>query len=88
MFSKSFVERPKRLMSSKKTDCGIHFFLDDYQFMRLWNNPERYVDLLKNLIVYYRLISAFTLIIRQRCRFIIIIANIGLRHVGRCIALR
>ena len=47
MFSKSFVERPKRLMSSKKTDCGIHFFLDDYQFMRLWNNPERYIDLLK-----------------------------------------
>lgn len=47
MFSKSFVERPKLLMSSKKTDCGIHFFLDDYQFMRLWNNPERYVDLLK-----------------------------------------
>ena len=35
------------LMSSKKTDCGIHFFLDDYQFMRLWNNPERYIDLLK-----------------------------------------
>ena len=34
-------------MSSKKTDCGIHFFLDDYQFMRLWNNPERYIDLLK-----------------------------------------
>ena len=47
MFSKSFVERPKRLMSSKKTDCGIHFFLDDYQFMRLWNNPERYVYFLK-----------------------------------------
>lgn len=47
MFSKSFVERPKLLMSSKKTDCGIHFFLDDYQFMRLWNNPERYIDLLK-----------------------------------------
>lgn len=34
-------------MSSKKTDCGIHFFLDDYQFMRLWNNPERYIGLLK-----------------------------------------
>ena len=34
-------------MSSKKTDCGIHFFLDDYQFIRLWNNPNRYMNLLK-----------------------------------------
>lgn len=34
-------------MSSKKTDCGIHFFLDDYQFNRLWNNPDRYIEILK-----------------------------------------
>lgn len=23
---------------------GVHFFLDDYQFERVWNNPDRYVD--------------------------------------------
>lgn len=23
---------------------GVHFFLDDYQFDRVWNNPDRYVD--------------------------------------------
>lgn len=23
---------------------GVHFFLDDYQFQRLWNNPEKYID--------------------------------------------
>lgn len=34
-------------LSSKRNDCGIHFFLDDYQFTRLWNNPERYVELLQ-----------------------------------------
>lgn len=26
---------------------GVHFFVDDYQFMRLWNNPDAYVDKLK-----------------------------------------
>lgn len=33
-------------MSSKKKDCGVHFFLDDYQFQRLWNNPEKYIEVL------------------------------------------
>lgn len=26
---------------------AVHFFLDDYQFERLWNNPEKYVEKLK-----------------------------------------
>lgn len=26
---------------------GLHFFIDDYQFQRLWNNPLAYIDLLK-----------------------------------------
>ena len=26
---------------------GIHFFIDDYQFIRLWTNPDNYVDRLK-----------------------------------------
>lgn len=25
---------------------GIHFFVDDYQFIRLWNNPDAYLNLL------------------------------------------
>ena len=29
-----------------KTNYGIHFFLDDYQFNRLWNNPNKYLELL------------------------------------------
>ena len=28
-------------------DVGIHFFLDDYQFDRLWNRPAEYLDLLR-----------------------------------------
>lgn len=26
---------------------GVHFFLHDYQFERVWNYPDRYVDVLK-----------------------------------------
>ena len=33
--------------SSKEHNVGIHFYLDDYQFERIWNKPEDYVDILK-----------------------------------------
>lgn len=33
--------------SSENKDCGIHFYVDDYQFERVWNYPEKYVDVLK-----------------------------------------
>lgn len=33
--------------TSKDTDCGIHFFIDDYQFERLWNDPETNIEYLK-----------------------------------------
>lgn len=25
---------------------GVHFFLDDYQFNRVWNNPDAYINML------------------------------------------
>lgn len=25
---------------------AVHFFLDDYQFLRVWNKPDRYIDML------------------------------------------
>ena len=33
--------------SSDKKNTGIHFYLDDYQFERVWNNPQEYIDILK-----------------------------------------
>ena len=33
--------------TSKDKNLGIHFYLDDYQFERLWNKPEDYIDVLK-----------------------------------------
>ena len=32
--------------SSENKDCGIHFYVDDYQFERVWNYPEKYVEVL------------------------------------------
>lgn len=29
---------------------AVHFFIDDYQFERIWNNPEKYVDKLKRYV--------------------------------------
>lgn len=30
---------------------GVHFFIDDYQFNRLWTNPEAYIELLSQFRV-------------------------------------
>lgn len=44
---------PKRLigfnyaMTSTDYEAGIHFYLDDYQFERVWNQPEKYIDILR-----------------------------------------
>lgn len=32
--------------SSDDTGAGIHCFVDDYQFERLWNSPEQYTEML------------------------------------------
>lgn len=29
---------------------AVHFFIDDYQFERLWNTPERYIEKLKQYV--------------------------------------
>lgn len=44
---------PSRLLgfnyckSTKEFSCGVHFFIDDYQFERLWTRPLDYVELLR-----------------------------------------
>ena len=44
---------PNRLLpfnfakTAKDYDCWLHFFIDDYQFERLWNSPQRYLPLIK-----------------------------------------
>lgn len=44
---------PKRMigfnyaLTSTDYDACIHFYLDDYQFERVWNQPEKYIEILK-----------------------------------------
>lgn len=41
---------PFNFALSYKGDCqklGVHFYIDDYQFERVWSAPERYIELLK-----------------------------------------
>ena len=35
------------LTAKDKAAKGVHFYLDDYQFARVWNQPDRYVPLLR-----------------------------------------
>lgn len=32
--------------TSENKNCGIHFYVDDYQFERVWNKPEEYTEIL------------------------------------------
>ncbi len=34
-------------MSAKDKNVGVHFFIDDYQFERVWNVPEKYISILQ-----------------------------------------
>lgn len=50
---RSNIYEPKRLISfskcisSKRYDCWVHFYEDDCAFERIWNNPKRYLPILK-----------------------------------------
>ena len=35
-------------LSNKEKNKGIHFYLDDYQFERVWNSPSDYIDILQS----------------------------------------
>lgn len=34
-------------MTSRRTDGSVHFFIDDYQFERVWGQPEKYRRILE-----------------------------------------
>lgn len=50
-------EPPERLIpfhvarSSSDIEAGVHFFIDDYQFERIWQSPARYLEMLKRFRV-------------------------------------
>lgn len=32
------------MLTAKNKDCGVHFYVDDYQFERIWTSPFNYMD--------------------------------------------
>lgn len=36
-----------KMLSEKDKSNGVHFFIDDYQFERVWNRPQFYIEKLK-----------------------------------------
>ena len=44
--------------SSKEKNVGIHFYVDDYQFERVWNAPEKYIDILSEYDCIYSISSS------------------------------
>ena len=47
------IEKPKKLIvfskaiNSSEYDCWVHFYEDDAAFERIWNNPRKYLSILK-----------------------------------------
>lgn len=35
-------------LTAKEKNVGVHFYLDDYQFERVWTSPDKYIELLSN----------------------------------------
>lgn len=35
-------------LTSQDHTKGIHFYVDDYQFERIWNDPHKYIDVLRD----------------------------------------
>ena len=38
------------LSDNDPTGKAVHFFIDDYQFERIWNNPQQYVEKLRQYV--------------------------------------
>lgn len=67
--------------TKNKDEKGIHFFLDDYQFERVWREPMAYIDLLAQ----YQCVMTpdFSLYMDWFCRYTTTGVNIGWVRCGK-----
>ena len=61
-------------LTSKDNKAGVHFFLDDYQFERIWKEPNRYINVLSKFTCILSPTLACIWICPNRCKYIILIA--------------
>lgn len=72
------------LTAKDKATKGVHFYKDDYQFERFWNNPDKYIPLgCSSSARYVRRIFRFTAICRLQCSFSCTTKSTGWLHTGR-----
>lgn len=45
--SHNFIPFNFAMTEKQKENKSVHFFIDDYQFERIWKNPDRYIPILK-----------------------------------------
>lgn len=62
---------------------AVHFFVDDYQFNRLWTNPDAYLDMLRRSRQYARRIFRPIRTSRKPFKSGTITASIGSVRTGK-----
>ena len=65
---------------------AVHFFVDDYQFNRVWNCADDYISMLRSSSMYVRPTLVCTQTTLEPFRFITTIENIGVVLIGRLTA--
>lgn len=71
------------LTAKDKATKGVHFYKDDYQFERFWNNPDKYIPLLQQFGAVCSPDFSLYRICRLRCSFSCTTKSTGWRHTGR-----
>lgn len=71
------------LTAKDKATKGVHFYKDDYQFERFWNNPDKYIPLLQQFGAVcspdFSLYSDMPLAVQLFMHY----KSTGWRHTGR-----
>lgn len=65
-----------------RAEKAVHFFLDDYQFFRVWNRPRDYINTLSKFACVLSPDFRCTPIFLWLCRYIIITASTGWGRTG------
>lgn len=71
------------LTAKDKATKGVHFYKDDYQFERFWNNPDKYIPLLQQFGAVCSPGFLCTVICRLRCSFSCTTKSTGWPHTGK-----
>lgn len=78
------------LSAKDRASKGVHFYCDDYQFERVWRNPDKYVTSMchfcSSSALCFLLIFPCSETTQKRCRYGAPINGTGWRRTGRCTA--